>query len=85
VTQRGSAYAGRVAASLLTAAGVPELIAETAQDYESLALDLARDPVRLNSLREKLAANRATAPLFDTPRLARNLEALYCRMLAAAV
>jgi predicted O-linked N-acetylglucosamine transferase (SPINDLY family) len=85
VTQRGSAYAGRVAASLLHAAGVPELIAETAQDYESLALELARDPARLIAAREKLAANRASTPLFDTPRLARNLEALYSQMLAGAV
>jgi predicted O-linked N-acetylglucosamine transferase (SPINDLY family) len=64
---------------------VPELIAETAQDYESLALKLAGDPVRLNTLREKLTANRTAAPLFDTPRLARNLEALYRRMLAGTV
>ena len=84
LTWRGSAYAGRVAASLLSAVGMPELIAETAQDYETLALALARDPARLAGLRDKLAANRATAPLFDTPRLARDLEALYRRMLARA-
>ena len=83
VTQRGSAYAGRVATSLLTAAGVPELIAQTAEDYEFLALALARDPARLGALREKLIVNRTSAPLFDTPRLARNLEALYREMLAA--
>ncbi|HEX4634949.1 MAG TPA: tetratricopeptide repeat protein [Rhizomicrobium sp.] len=85
LTQRGSAFAGRVGASLLTAAGLAELIAENAQEYESLALALARDPMRLKGLRDRLAANRATAPLFDTPRLARDLEALYRRMLAGAV
>jgi len=85
LTQRGTAYAGRVAASMLTAAGLPELITETAEDYESLALALARDPVRLKTLRDKLAANRTTAPLFDTKRLARDLEALYAGMLAATV
>ncbi|MEO8300767.1 MAG: tetratricopeptide repeat protein [Rhizomicrobium sp.] len=85
LTRRGSAYAGRVAASLLTAAGLPELIAETAEDYESLALALARDPQRLMALREKLAAGRASAALFDTPRLARDMEAAYAAMLAAAV
>ena len=85
LTCRGTAFAGRVAASLLTAAGLPELITETAEDYENLALALARDPARLAALRDKLAANRATAPLFDTPRLARDLEAAYQRMLAAAV
>src|SRR5204862_7851917 len=81
LTRRGSAYAGRVAASLLTAPGLPELIAESAEDYEARALTMARDPARLKTLRDKLFANRATAPLFDTPRLARDLEALYRRML----
>jgi predicted O-linked N-acetylglucosamine transferase (SPINDLY family) len=76
LTRRGSAFAGRVAASLLAAAGMPELIAETAQDYEALALALARDPARLKALRDKLAMGRATAPLFDTPRLTRDLETL---------
>jgi protein O-GlcNAc transferase len=85
VTCRGTAFAGRVAASLLTAAGLPELITENAADYEALALALARDPARLRALREKLASARATAPLFDTPRLARDLEALYLKMLAAGV
>ena len=84
LTLKGNAYAGRVAASLLTAAGLPELITETAEDYEHLALALARDPVRLRAYRDRLAAARATAPLFDTPRLARDLEAAYLRMLAAA-
>jgi len=81
LTRRGTAYAGRVAASLLTAIGLPELIAESAEDYEARALTMARDPARLKTLRDKLFANRATAPLFDTPRLARDLEALYRKML----
>jgi len=85
LTRKGTAYAGRVAASLLTAAGLPELITETAEDYENLAVALARDPARLKALRDRLAANRATAPLFDTPRLARDLEAAYVQMLAAVV
>jgi predicted O-linked N-acetylglucosamine transferase (SPINDLY family) len=85
LTLRGTAFAGRVAASLLTAVGLPELIAETAQDYETLALALARDPARLKALRHRLVTNRATAPLFDTPRLARDLEAAYRKMLAAGV
>jgi predicted O-linked N-acetylglucosamine transferase (SPINDLY family) len=83
LTRRGSAFAGRVAASLLTAAGLPELIAETAEDYEALALALARDPARLKALHDRLAANRATAPLFDTPGLTRNLERLYSQMVEA--
>jgi len=76
LTRRGSAFAGRVAASLLTAAGLPELIAQTAEDYEALALALARDPQRLKDLRDRLAASRARSPLFDTPRQARDLETL---------
>ena len=83
LTRRGNAFAARVAASLLTAAGLPELITETAEAYETLALALARDPARLKALRDRLAANRATAPLFDTPRLARELEAAYREMLSS--
>jgi predicted O-linked N-acetylglucosamine transferase (SPINDLY family) len=81
LTRRGSAFAGRVAASLLTAAGLPELIAQTAEDYEALALALARDPQRLKELRDRLAASRATSPLFDTPRLARDLEILIASLV----
>jgi protein O-GlcNAc transferase len=77
VTQRGTAFAGRVAASLLTAVGLPELIAETAQDYEALALALARDPARLKSVRAKLAVNRSHMPLFDTTGFARRIESAF--------
>lgn len=85
LTRRGGAFAARVAASLLTAAGLPELITETAEEYEALALALAHDSARLKALRDRLVEGRATAPLFDTPRLARELEAAYRAMLAAAV
>jgi protein O-GlcNAc transferase len=77
VTCIGEGFAGRVAASLLTAIGLPELIAENLEDYEKLALALARDPARLKSLKQKLEANRLTAPLFDTARFTRNLEAAF--------
>ena len=83
LTRRGTAFASRVASSLLTAVGLPELIAESWDDYEALALALARDPARLAALKQKLVAARSTAPLFDTPRLTRDLEALYRRMLTA--
>jgi predicted O-linked N-acetylglucosamine transferase (SPINDLY family) len=85
LTQRGTAFAGRVCASLLTALDLPELIAESAEDYESTALALAREPARLHDLRARLAENRAASPLFDTRRFARDLEALYEQMLTAAV
>jgi predicted O-linked N-acetylglucosamine transferase (SPINDLY family) len=83
LTRRGGAFAARVAASLLYTVGLPELITETPEDYEALALALARDPARLKALRDKLAANRATAPLFDTPGLTRDLEALLLRLVRA--
>ena len=70
-------FAGRVAASLLHAVGLPELIAPAPENYEAMAVALARDPEKLAALKTKLAANRATAPLFDTPRFARDIEAIY--------
>jgi len=73
LTCRGTAFAGRVGASLLTACDLPELIAETPEDYEALALALARDPARLAALRGKLTR---AAPLFDTAGFARDLESL---------
>jgi predicted O-linked N-acetylglucosamine transferase (SPINDLY family) len=77
-------FAGRVAASLLHAVGLPEAIAPTLEAYEELAVTLARDPERLAALRARLAANRATAPLFDTPGFARNIEAIYERLARAS-
>jgi predicted O-linked N-acetylglucosamine transferase (SPINDLY family) len=70
-------FAGRVAASLLHAVGMPELITATPEEYEAMAVTLATDPERLAALKVKLAANRVTAPLFDTPRFARDIEAVY--------
>jgi predicted O-linked N-acetylglucosamine transferase (SPINDLY family) len=84
LTRLGESYPGRVAASLVTAAGLPELVTQSAEDYEALALALARDPARLKALREKLSAGRATAPLFDTARLARDMEAAFVKLLEKA-
>ncbi|MBK5143538.1 tetratricopeptide repeat protein [Budviciaceae bacterium BWR-B9] len=77
VTRLGPLFASRVAASLLTAVGLPELVTATDEDYYQLALSLANDPARLQQLKEKLAANRTTSPLFDTERFTRDLERLY--------
>ena len=77
VTCRGESFAGRVATSLLHGVGLPELSVESLEDYEALALKLARDPAALQALRERLEQNRATQPLFDTARFTRNLEAAY--------
>jgi predicted O-linked N-acetylglucosamine transferase (SPINDLY family) len=80
LTCRGAAFSGRVGASLLAALDLPELVTASPADYEALALSLAREPQRLRLLREKLAANRATAPLFDTAATTQALEAAYTRM-----
>jgi predicted O-linked N-acetylglucosamine transferase (SPINDLY family) len=76
----GEAFAARVAASLLTAIGLPELIVASAEEYEELAVELAMAPQRLAGIKLKLAENRVTAPLFDTVRYARSLEAAYVLM-----
>lgn len=80
LTLPGETFASRVAGSLLTAAGMPELIAGSAAEYEALALGLARDPARLAALRDKLVRGRVTAPLFDTPAFTRHLETAYKTM-----
>jgi len=81
VTCLGAGFAGRVAGSLLSALGLPELITDTREDYEALALNLARDGSTLASLRAKLAQNRRTHPLFDTDRLRRHIESAFETML----
>ncbi len=80
VTRIGSTFAGRVAASLLRAVGLPELVTELVQDYEALALKIAREPELLASFKAKLAQNCGTFPLFNTARFARNVEAAYTAM-----
>jgi predicted O-linked N-acetylglucosamine transferase (SPINDLY family) len=80
LTCRGKTFPGRVAASLLHAVGMPELVTESLEDYQALALKLAGDPAQLQSLRQKLARNRLASPLFDTDRFRRNLESAYASM-----
>jgi predicted O-linked N-acetylglucosamine transferase (SPINDLY family) len=80
LTCRGASFAGRVAASLLHAVGLPELVTGSLGEYEALAGRLAGDPSRLGELRRRLAQNRSTFPLFDTDRFRRHLETAYARM-----
>jgi predicted O-linked N-acetylglucosamine transferase (SPINDLY family) len=80
LTCRGTTWPGRVAASLLQAIGLPELVTQNVEDYESRAIALARDPGALAALKQKLAANRLTTPLFDTARWTRNAEAAFTEM-----
>ena len=83
ITQRGTTFPGRVAASLLTAAGLPELVTESAADFEALAVKLANDAKALKKLRDKLAKNRATCALFDTARLHRAYRSGLCADVGA--
>ena len=75
VTRIGRQFAARVAASLLTAVGMPELIARDEAEYERLILALAADRDRLARLRAQLIATRFEVPLFDTRRFTRDFEA----------
>jgi predicted O-linked N-acetylglucosamine transferase (SPINDLY family) len=80
LTLMGQSFASRVAASLLNAVGLPELITTSQDDYEALAIELAMNPQKLEDIKLKLANNRLTTPLFDTPLFAKNLEAAYIEM-----
>ena len=80
LTCLGTTFAGRVAGSLLRAVGLDELVTHSLEEYEALALKLARDPSCLASLRDRLARNRNTFPLFDTERVTRQIESAYTMM-----
>lgn len=77
LTVCGDSFPSRVASSLLHAVGLPELCTDTIQDYETMALELATDRVRLARLRSRLAENRLRGALFDTARWVKNLEAAF--------
>jgi predicted O-linked N-acetylglucosamine transferase (SPINDLY family) len=80
LTLIGQSFASRMAASLLNAIGLPELITNTQEEYESLAIELAMNHQKIADIKLKLANNRMTTPLFDTPLFAKNLEAAYIKM-----
>ncbi len=77
LTRCGESFASRVAASVLQAIELPELIAQTQPEYEAIAIKLANDPKAMVRLCEKLARNKHSTALFDTPRFTRQLEAAY--------
>jgi predicted O-linked N-acetylglucosamine transferase (SPINDLY family) len=84
LTVAGQSFAARVAASLNTAIGLPELIAKSLAAYEEGAVAIAKDPKKLKALKTKLAKNRGAKPLFDAPAFATAIEAAYSRILEAA-
>ncbi len=85
LTCAGAAFASRVAASLLHAVGLPELVTESQGAYERLAIELAHDAARLGAIRDRLCAQASRAPLFDARRFARHIEAAYTAMHQRAV
>lgn len=73
----GETFPGRVAASLLKAVGLPELITNSQEEYIDLAINLANDPQRLRNIRNKLSENRLTTPLFDSTLFTKQIETGY--------
>jgi predicted O-linked N-acetylglucosamine transferase (SPINDLY family) len=80
LTLVGNSFAGRVAASLLNAINLTDLITFTRQDYESKAIEIANNPLLINDLKERLRINRATTPLFNTKLFTKNIEAAYYKI-----
>jgi len=79
VARMGRGFAARVAASLLNAVGLPELIASSTEDYEQLAIELAENPQRLAALKARLREQRKHAPLFDSEEFTRLVEEAYLK------
>jgi predicted O-linked N-acetylglucosamine transferase (SPINDLY family) len=80
LTCRGETFAGRVAASLLTALNLSELITTTLEDYEALSVDFAMHPAKLEKIKQKLVQNRLIVPLFDTKLSTKHIEAAFTAM-----
>jgi len=80
LTLTGGSFASRLAASLLNAIGLPGLITNTQEEYEALAIELAMNPKKLSDIKLRLANNRLTTSLFDTPLFTKNLESAYTKM-----
>lgn len=80
LTCAGEAFASRVAASLLNAIHMPELVTTTQEEYEAQAVELASSPDKLMRIKQKLAANRLATPLFDSQLFTKHIEAAYMQM-----
>jgi len=80
LTRMGESFASRVAASLLTACRLPELIVRTAEDYQSMAIDLANNPDRVSNYKKRLYDYKDQNPLFNSENYTRKLENLFCQM-----
>ncbi|MBT8570054.1 acetylglucosamine transferase, partial [Polynucleobacter paneuropaeus] len=80
ITYLGQAFPGRVAASLLNAVGLPELVATSLQQYEDLAILLALSPNTFFEIKNKLTRNSGIEPLFNHSQFRKNLESIYTDM-----
>ena len=80
LTCLGNSLVSRMGASLLNAVNLPELITSSEKEYETLAVELGNDPEKLKLIKEKLASNLSTAPLYDTPLFTKNLESAFTQM-----
>lgn len=80
LTMQGLGFASRVCASLVRAAGLPELICETSEDYVAKAIELGKDKQKLAPYRQELVERRDSCVLFDIDQLVKSLEELYRQM-----
>ena len=80
LTLKGEAYQARMGASIVNALNLPELITTSSEEYEALAIELATNPEKMKAIKDKLASNLSTAPLFDTKLFTKNLESAYTEM-----
>ena len=80
LTYIGRSYQARMGASILNSINLPELITNSLEEYESLAIELASNPDKLKKIKDKLQSNLTTAPLFNTPLFTKNIESAYTQM-----
>ena len=80
LTLKGEAYQARMGASIVNALNLPELITNSSEEYESIAIELATNPEKMKAIKDKLASNLSTAPLYDTKLFTKNLESAYTQM-----
>jgi predicted O-linked N-acetylglucosamine transferase (SPINDLY family) len=80
LTLTGHSFASRVAASLLNAIGLSNLIVNTEEEYESLAIELGNNPQKIDTIKKILEKNKFVFPLFDTIKFTRNIETAYIKI-----
>ena len=80
ITYLGNCYQARMGASIVSALNLPELITNSLEEYEALAIELATNPKKMQAIRDKLTGNLNTAPLYNTKLFVKNLESAYTKM-----